>query len=245
MAIVISTNIIDKVVRAALASPLSRHVWTGRGVAPSGYVKGMAVAYGNVYAKWKSGDAAALVMAQGSGNSARDALAWYGIHVGPGVDTLRKTFVLLTGLGMRESSGNPFTGRDRSAKNVAADTAEAGLFQQSWNSRTASPDLPKLFAQYMAHPDGFLPIFREGNVAHPRELENYGSGDGAAFQRLAKSCPAFAVEAAAVGLRTVRTHWGPIDRREAEMRPEADHLFQQVQTIIDAAAAAPAQEPMA
>jgi hypothetical protein len=54
-----------------------------------------------------------------------------------------------------------------------------------------------------------------------------------------KSCPAFAVEAAAVGLRTIRTHWGPINRQEAELRPEPDSLFRQVQDIVDSAVVAP------
>jgi hypothetical protein len=38
-------------------------------------------------------------------------------------------------------------------------------------------------------------------------------------------------------LRTIRTHWGPINRQEAELRPEADRLFQQVQSIVDSAMA--------
>ena len=40
-------------------------------------------------------------------------------------------------------------------------------------------------------------------------------------------------------MRTLRTAWGPIDRQEAELRPEADRLFQQVQDIVDAAVAVP------
>src|SRR5262249_55691775 len=123
--------------------------------------------------------------------------------------------------------------RDRSATNVTADTAEAGLFQKSWNSRSASPELPKLFAAYSANPDGFLSIFREGLSGSASS--NEGRGEGAAFQALCKSCPAFAVEAAAVGLRTIRRHWGPINRREAQIRPEAETLLLQVQKMIESA----------
>jgi hypothetical protein len=144
----------------------------------------------------------------------------------------------LTGLGMRESSGRCCEGRDLSASNTTADTAEAGLFQQSWNSRFASPELPKLFAEYSANPQGFYAIFSEGITPHAGDLDDFGSGDGEAFQALCKSCPAFAVECAAVGLRTIRTHWGPINRQEAELRPEADSLFQQVQSIVDSAVVA-------
>jgi uncharacterized protein (TIGR02594 family) len=244
--IAITTDTVARVVQLAANSDLASHSWSGRGAAPPGYIKGMAVAYANVYAKWKKGDTAAAVMAApSSGDSSRDALAWYdakfaalGLANGPDQakngDVLRHLFVLLTGLGMRESSGRCCEGRDLSASNTTADTAEAGLFQQSWNSRFASPELPKLFAEYSANPQGFYAIFSEGVTPHPGDLDDFGSGDGEAFQALAKSCPAFAVECAAVGLRTIRTHWGPINRQEAELRPEADRLFQQVQSIVDA-----------
>src|SRR5262249_8770525 len=148
--------------------------------------------------------------AMNSRDEDKDALAWYGSQFSqagidnskPGADTLRHLFVLLIGLGMRESSGKYYEGRDLSANNTDADTAEAGLFQMSWNARGASPELPKLFAAYSARPDGFLSIFQEG--VNPKTTDNVGSGEGVAFQQLCKSCPAFAVEAAAVGLRVLR-----------------------------------------
>jgi uncharacterized protein (TIGR02594 family) len=238
---------IDRIVQLADASDLARYAWKERGVAPRGYIRGMAVAFATIYAKWKQQDSAALVMgAANSGDSGVDALAWYDSHFAAlGLrngasdaalgDVLRHLFVLLIGLGMRESSGRYCEGRDRSASNVSAETAEAGLFQQSWNSRFASPELPKLFARYSANPQGFLPIFSEDVKPRPDDLVNFGSGEGAAFQALCKSCPAFAVEAAAVALRTIRKHWGPIDRQEAEIRPEANRLLEQVQQIVDAA----------
>jgi hypothetical protein len=63
-------------------------------------------------------------------------------------------------------------------------------------------------------------------------LENFGSGDGEEFQRLSKAC--LAAEFAAVGLRHFRKHWGPINRREAELRPECDAMLREVQTLVDA-----------
>ncbi len=224
---------IDQIVSLARNSALARHSWSGRGMAPIGYINGLAVTFARVYLKLKAGDSTALAMTAPLGGTSSDALAWYGAAAGDRSTTLRRLFALLYGLGMRESSGNCFEGRDRSASNVTADTAEAGLFQQSWNSRGASPELPKLFEAYSANPDGFLSIFREGLSGSASS--NEGSGDGAAFQALCKSCPAFAVEAAAVGLRTIRKHWGPINRREAEIRPEAETLLLQVQKVIDSA----------
>jgi uncharacterized protein (TIGR02594 family) len=244
---VLAQDTIDRIVQLADASELARYAWKDRGVAPRGYIRGMAVVFATIYAKWKQQDSAALVMsAASSGNNGIDALAWYdpqfsalGMRNGASDaalgDVLRHLFVLLIGLGMRESSGRCCEGRDRSASNVSAETAEAGLFQQSWNSRFANPELPKLLAKYSANPQGFLSIFSEDVTPKPDDLENFGSGEGAAFQALCKSCPAFAVEAAAVGLRTIRKHWGPIDRQEAEIRPEADRLLKQVQEIVDAA----------
>ena len=108
-----------------------------------------------------------------------------------GPDTLRHLFVLLMGLGMRESSGKHCEGRDRSAHNTTAETAEAGLFQTSFNARNASPLLPTIFAGYRANPSGFLEIFKEGVRCSTTSLENFGSGDGEEFQRLSKACPAF------------------------------------------------------
>ena len=112
----------------------------------------------------------------------------------PGADTLRHLFVLLIGLGMRESSGRYCEGRDRSADNITADTAEAGLFQMSWDAHTASPLIRKLFDDFSQTTDDTLGIFQEGvNVRHG-DLANYGEGDGAAFQQLCKTHPLFAVE---------------------------------------------------
>ena len=225
------------------ASELARFSWKDRGVAPTGYIKGMALVYARVYCKWKAGDPAAVDIARAdTGDSARDALSWYrdvfsaaGMdNSAGGADTLRHLFVLLIGLGMRESSGKHCVGRDRTADNTAAETAEAGLFQTSFNAKSASPLMPALFAQYSANPSGFLDVFREGVRCSAGDLQNFGSGDGKEFQRLSKECPAFAAEFAAVGLRYIRKHWGPITRRQAEIRPECDRLLSQVQATVDA-----------
>jgi hypothetical protein len=112
-------------------------------------------------------------------------------------------------------------------------TAEAGLFQTSWNMRLGSPLLPKLFKYYQAKPNGFIDVFKEGATPRVNDLQNFGTGGGEKFQKLSKECPVFAVEFAAIGLRDFRTHWGPITHREAELRPEAGHMFSQVQQAVD------------
>ena len=234
----------DQIVQIAAHSAIARFPWPGRGVAPAGYIKGMAVVYAQVYAKLRTGDPAATEMAKAnSGDADRDVLAWYADEFAAagmrndtaGPDTLRHLFVLLIGLGMRESSGKHCCGRDTSASNTDADTAEAGLFQTSCNARNASPILPGIFAVYRANPNGFVDIFEEGVQVSAADLENFGSGDGEEFQRLSKACPAFAVEFAAVGLRHIRKHWGPINRKEAEIRPECDTMLREVQAAVDGA----------
>lgn len=229
---VLTPALIAKITSLAAASDLAHVSWADRGRAPPGYIKGMAVTFAKVYLDLKATRSAAWVMAEPpAGQAGTDALAWYGVKPAGGAATLRSLFSLLIGLGMRESSGHYYEGRDQSASNTSSDTAEAGLFQQSWNSHVASPEIPKLLAAYSAKPEGFLSIFSEGAFG---DSESVGSGDGLRFQLLCKSCPAFAVECAAVGLRVIRQHWGPINRREAEMRPEAEDLLMQVQSTVDA-----------
>jgi N-acetylmuramoyl-L-alanine amidase/Putative peptidoglycan binding domain len=237
---------IDQLKQIAGTSEIARFNWKDRGKAPVGYIKGMALAFGRAYCKFKLKDPAALDMARkNSGDSARDALAWYDeifatagmSNDTDGTDTLRHLFVLLTGLGMRESSGKFCAGRDTTADNTQADTAEAGLFQMSFDANNASPLLPQIFAQYKDDPSGFVDVFKEGVRCSAADLQNFGSGDGMEFQRLCKSCPAFAAEYAAVALRHTRKHWGPINRKQAQVRPECDALFSQIQAAIDASPA--------
>jgi hypothetical protein len=228
---------------AALAdnSSIAAYSWKDRGVAPRGYIRGMAVAFGRTYCKLNAGRDAASEMAMAdSGDDSVDALAWYAAEFSglgmdnsnAGADVLRHLFVLLTGLGMRESSGKHCEGRDTSANNTGADTAEAGLFQVSHNSIRAHFLLAALFDQYKGSTD-FDDIFRDGVTCGSDAWNNWGTGDGRDFQALTKSCPAFAVEYAALGLRKIRTHWGPIAHKTAELRPECDELFQSVSTYVD------------
>jgi len=235
-------SLIEKICAIAMASPIAVYDWADRGQAPPGYTKGMAVAFATVVRKWLTGDSAAREMAQADTHDPDlDALAWYaeifaelGMHNDvDGLDTLRHLFVLQIGLGMRESSGRHCCGRDMSADNVSADTCEAGLFQMSWNASACSDEIAKLADFYASQPPQCaLAIFQDGVECSREDWQCYGSGEGFDYQRLAKNCPQFAVETAAIGLRNLRQHWGPINRFEAEVRPEADQMLQQVQELV-------------
>jgi hypothetical protein len=225
----------------ANGSNIANYGWQDRGVAPLAYIRGMAVCFARVYCKLnKDRDAASETAMADSGDASVDALSHYAQEFSDlgmdnssaGTDVLRHVFVLLTGLGMRESSGKFCTGRDTSAANTGANTAEAGLFQVSFNSSSAHFLLGALFDQYKGSAD-FQDIFADGVTCGPADWQNWGTGDGADFQALTKQCPAFAVEYAALGLRKIRTHWGPINRKTAELKTEADDLFKAVSKFVD------------
>ena len=220
----------------------TRSIWRDRGIAPLGYIKGMALVFARVYLKLKAGNAAAVDMAKADTGAPRtDALAWYSkefraagmSNAVSGTDTLRHLFVLLIGLGMRESNGRYCEGVDRSAANVTAQSAKSGMFQSSLDSMSSSPLLMDLFKEYSTHQSGFLEIFREEVQCSAKDFEVSGSGDDQEFQRLSKACPAFAVEYTAIGLRRIRAHWGPINRHEVPVRPECNAMLRQVQNAID------------
>ncbi|HEY5779024.1 MAG TPA: SH3 domain-containing protein [Terrimicrobiaceae bacterium] len=232
----------DEISKIASTSAIAHYKWKDRGVAPLGYTNGMALVFASVYCKLKAGDPAAMEISKAdTGNRNVDALAWYAQEFrragmdneGSGVSTLRHVFVLLFGLGMRESSGRYCEGRDRSARNTTAASAEAGLFQTSYNATRAHPRLQQIFEQYLANPSDFVDVFKKGVRCTASDLENFGSGRGKEFQRLSKECPAFATEFAALGLRVIRAHWGPITRREVEIRPECNTMLLEVQHAVD------------
>src|SRR4051812_32385847 len=128
---------ISRISRVASASAIASYKWANRSKAPAGYIKGMAVSYAKVYHDLGARNAYAVEMAKAvTDDAAKDALKHYEDifnrsamdNTKDGVDTLRHLFVLMLGLGMRESSGRYCEGRDRSASNTTAETAEAGLF---------------------------------------------------------------------------------------------------------------------
>lgn len=224
----------EAVIKLAAQSSIASYSWKDRGLAPIGYTKGMACAYAYVYSK-RTDPAVVRMSRPNTGDDATDALSWLNsMFVGMDNDNLRRLFVLMIGLGMRESSGKYCEGRDMSATNTTSDTAEAGMFQTSFNAATADPLMRTTFNAYSKDPRGFLSVYREDVQCSAASWESFGDGDGLHYQQLSKVCPAFHVEFTGLGLRSIRKHWGPVNRREVEIRPEADELFKQVQQLVDA-----------
>ena len=202
----------------------------------------MAVAFAQAVLRYNAGDPIVRGMAAANThNDEIDALSWYNSNFAAlgmsndlgGIDTLRHLYVLLLGLGMRESSGKHCEGRDTSASNTSSDTAEAGLFQTSWNASSASTDFLNAADQY--DPDsvqGYMAVFAEGVTCNSSSWASYGSGAGFAFQETCKWSPTYAVDTCAITLRRLRQHYGPINRKEAEIRGDADKMFKQVQDFV-------------
>lgn len=230
----------------AKKSAIAKYKWKDRGVLPLGYTAGIAQCFGLAATRLMQGHPIATTAAQADRNLPdKDVLSWYREKFAAagmdnsqdGIDTLRHLFVLLLGLGARESSGRYCEGRDLSADNVTADTAEASMYQTSWNVKSCSSSIPPLLQEYWSDPNGFLPTFQEGVKLKEDDLGNYGSGDGAKFQFLSKFCPAFHCFVTGVGLRYLRQHWGPVNRSEVEIRTEANTMLLDVQRLLSEDAA--------
>ena len=82
-------------------------------------------------------------------------------------------------------------------------------------------------------PTCYLNQFDDMVSCSSSEWSCYGSGNGYKFQLLCKECPAFAVETHALTLRNLANHYGPIIRKECELKADADTMFKQVQTYLD------------
>lgn len=240
-------SIYAEIFDVVMSSSITKYYWRDRGYAPIGYYKGMALSFARMYCKLKVNNDTAKEMAKAStGDKAKDVLAFYAgrmsevglYNEADGVSTLRNLFTLMVGLGMRESSGRYCLGAERDKNgniiNNGSNTAEAGLFQTSYNAKKSHPLLSTIFSEYKdKQDDGFLEVFKEGVSCKATEYFNCGEGEGMTFQRLTKDCPAFGVEFTGVALRNVRSHWGPINHRNVEVKKECNDLFLKVQYIID------------
>jgi len=242
-----------KIKEIASKSPCSKHDWKNRGQAPSQYVTGM----GLVYAKslCRIGDAD-ITIASGpieASNTQKDGLAEYAKefkNAKMANDTpqniLRNNYVLLMGLGMRESSGKYCEGRDVSQCFVKAESAEAGLFQTSYGAHT--PIVEYLNKQYsegkrQCLEDDFggakitCKILNSKNKNCPLVNSDItGTGPGADWQRITKRCPAFAVDYAAVVIRKnggAKGEFNPIRKHQAEVLPACGSMFTEIQQFIE------------
>jgi N-acetylmuramoyl-L-alanine amidase/Putative peptidoglycan binding domain len=237
-------QLVDQIVIMAEESEIQEFLWPDRGMTPPGYIPGMALCFAYAVRQWQEGNDAVTIMAKAQGSSDKDALAYYEAEFKklgmsnrtPGIDTLRHLFVMMIGLGPRESSARYVEGRDLSADNVGSETCEASLFQTSWNIKSGSSTIAPLLNEFWENPNDFREQFKLDVNPTADNLNCYGSGDGVRYQWLSRFCPLFHVLVTGVGMRTLRTHWGPIGRREVTLKKEADDLLKDVQALVEGVA---------
>jgi len=231
------------VMRIANDSRIADYSWPDRGVAPAGYIQGMALSFAQTYKKLLVNHPAAIEMAKARTNSEKDVLNLWrdefeneGMsNEEAGIDTLRHLYAFMLGSGMRESSGQHCCGRDQSASNTDSNTCEAGAFQTSYNASSASnPEFDQLMDEFLEglHP-GYLDAWSEGVSCSSEDWTNYGSGRGEDFQALCKNAPAFSAETHGLTLRNLCNHYGPTIRFEVTLSSDADAMFQDVQDYMD------------
>lgn len=228
----------EKIFAIVKASKCATYRWKDRGIAPIGYMKGMALVYAKNFCK--------PLKTIHSGKYG--ALNWYGKE-----RTLRNLFTLQIGLGLRESSGKFCCGIDHSSsrwKAYASGTSidaksalgvEAGTFQTSYNAaasveingnKAAAAEMRGLLGVYTKDSsECFLDVFKEGVKCSEANLANYGSGVGLEYQKLSKSCPTFHVEFTALTLQNSYKHYGPIITKAAEFRPECEQMLADVEKV--------------
>jgi hypothetical protein len=240
---VLEKSVIEEITQLAWSHEISDYQWKDRGQAPAGFIKGMAIAYAQACLRFDADDPIALEMAKANTHDDNaDALSWYASEFNKlgmsneesGRDTLRHLYAFMIGSGMRESSGQHCAGRDTSATNTSSTTAEAGAFQTSFNASSCCTDFLNLFDQYtIESPQGYVNVWAEDVDCASSDWQSYGSGDGYDFQEKCKWSPTFAVETHAITLRNLKSHYGPVQRKEVEIREEADDLLRQVEDIVD------------
>lgn len=240
-----ATSTTEQILQMAGQSTCAKYAWKNRGRAPAGYIKGVALSFARSVCRIKinntSAPAAKILNAADTNDSKKDALTYYknvfsrlGILTStPGVEAVQAIYSLGMGLGMRESSGKYCEGWDKSAgSNRPSSAAESGTFQVSYDSMAASSELKKLYQEYQATPERcLLSTFQEGVKCKSQDV--LGDGEGAKFQVFNKACPAFAAEYAMILLRLRRSHFGPINRKEAEVNPNCESLLKNISDFIE------------
>lgn len=194
--------------------------WKDRGRAAIGFYYGMAKTY-----RQTACDSDLKARLTKVPHSANDAYSRYGLK-----PTLPNIYWLLTGLGIRESTGKHCTGRDMSAGWSQSDTAESGIHQTSYNSNAFSPYLKTFFKTWKKN--GFREDFAKGVTCSASNWKYWGDKpDGLLFQKMSKEQPAFHVEYTALLLKETYKHHGPLVRREVQLQKPCLDLFDQLDKL--------------
>lgn len=217
----------------ALASTCAEASYSGQGTAPKSFMRGIALSYAK--AVCHSQDEYVKVASGSIGSASKDALAHYGYVNKSEDEALDLVYSLAIGSAARESSWRWCVGKDPGASNTSSETCEAGLYQTSFNSRSAHPVLMKLFKQYQSDKSGcYAKEYKGATTCSESNMKNWGSGDGVEFQKMSKECPGFSTDYHVVMLRTQRTHYGPINQKKAEVKSQCVNMFAEIRKLVKA-----------
>lgn len=227
-----SNGSLDEITSIALNSECAKTAHDVQGKPPKSYLKGSALSFAKAVCNPLS--ETTEIASQAVGDASKDALAHYGVRPNTAQETLEVVYSLMLGSAARESSWRWCVGKDPGASNTSAETCEAGLYQTSWNSRSASPALPRLFQKYKADKSGcFATEYKGATTCSDANMKNWGTGEGVEFQQLSKHCPGFATEYHAIMLRVRRSHYGPINRKKSSIKPACTQMFKDIRAKID------------
>lgn len=244
---VTQSDSVNQIRTTASRSKCFQYSFKNRGRAPSAYLEGIALSYARAVCNPGDKDVVLVSSARQQPETtydSSDVTSWYRSNFTrlgysndtAGIDTLTNVYTILIGLGMMESSGRHCCGRDMSAGFSTSDAAEAGAFQTSWGARSLSVALPELFDIYkIGKRKCNLSVWSNGVRCSQSDERTWGYGLGASFQQMAKFCPAFGADYAAVLLRThggTKGEFGPIRIKAVEIVPACHDMLSAVREII-------------
>lgn len=208
--------------------------------APKGYARGLALSVAQVACSPES-DVYKVATAP-LGNASKDVLAHYGVTAETESLRLSNTASLMIGSNLRESSWRPCVGRDVAAKASdvqgclygSGSTCEAGLDQGSYNSVGKTGPQRDLFNAFASYPKGcFKPEYYGTTTCTAANWKNHGTDPLALqYQKMAKECPGYTVQAGFMRFRELRTHYGPLNKKAAELKKSCVARFEKVQKLV-------------
>lgn len=230
---------VEKLKQIAASSSCSRISFVKHGHPRKGWLKGTAIVYARAICNPNRPEVKAASVPPGS----NDAISYYGL----GGNTLRNTYALMVGLAARESEWKYCCGRDMGSDFKTADSAEGGFLQTSYGARMgkdgvlrANGAINDLYLKWKASDKSkcLLAEYKEGvdpDDCDGGNAKNWGTGEGVEWQKLSKTCPAFAAEYGALVMRYnagARGEFGPIRTKAAEFHSECADMFKMIEDFV-------------
>lgn len=250
----------DRIVAIAGNSQCAR-----TGEAKPAFIKGMALVFARAACNSRRADVLVASLPPSAPRSLRNgedgaSVYWNEaerLNLGDATDSesmLRRTYVIMTGLGFRESNGRYCVGRYTAQGFSRSFEAEAGPFQTSWGAHSSDPSLEPMFRAYQRDESAcLLDVFSKDISCAAKDAKNWNSENavdppGVHWQALTKRCPAFAAEYASVVIRKhggAHGEFGPIkcfagtqppkiqrNCKKVRLYPVCNAMYRQIQDYI-------------